>query len=472
MTSFPAFKTVALAREVESPENPGGLEKRVALIPEDVKGLIEAGLTLYVEKGAGLGVGFTDEDYVEAGAELQGPDQIYRDKDMVIKFKGPALAAIHQMQAGTTLFCMAHFHSYPDRAQLLEDKQINVIAMEEIAQSPKTETDAEIMARTATNHALTPFFENNTMGGLRIRIIGWSERLAPCIRRGSNRNPRSLHIVQADVRFEELGATGENALYIYDSAHWLDEHGILAKLADTGAQLFDLAKFEAEQGEKAVAIYRASHAPLEFGLRRIQCLHETGMAGARYGVELLKENKPDIDIAAAKAVVLGYGNVGQGAIHELYDQGIGAVRVLGRGHTQKGMVDFWLKDADLIVNGAEQAANLRGVNFLVSNKHLEDLVPDGSVVIDLVGGSPTNRSPVEAVLSCTFLTDPAFVHTGVTLSALWGWPMLGMMRETAIKYSGQIRDILLGREALQNGLGTLAPGVERALVCGKFPLSR
>ncbi|PCI61755.1 MAG: alanine dehydrogenase [Kordiimonadales bacterium] len=472
MTSFPAFKTIALAREVESPENPGGLEKRVALIPEDVKALIEAGLTIYVEKGAGLGVGFTDEDYMIAGAELQGPDQIYRDKDMVIKFKGPPLAAIHQMQAGTTLFCMAHFHSYPDRAQLLEDKQINVIAMEEITQSPKTESNTEIMARTAMNHALMPFYESNTVGGLRIRIIGWSKRLSPCIRRGSNRNPRSVHVVQADVRFEDLSATGDNALYIYDSAHWQDEHSILAKLTDTGAHLFDLTEFEAAQGEEAVANYRASHLPLEFGLRRIQCLHETGMAGARYGVTLLKENKPGIDVAKAKAVVLGYGNVGQGAIHELYDQGIGAVRVLGRGHTQKGMVDFWLKGADLIINGAEQPTNLRGVNFLVTNKHLEELVPDGSVVIDLVGGSPTNRSPVEAVLSCTFLTDPAFVHSGVTLSALWGWPMLGMMRETAIKYSGQIRDVLHGREVLKNGLSTLAPGVERALVCGKFPLSR
>ena len=82
--------------------------------------------------------------------------------------------------------------------------------------------------------------------------------------------------------------------------------------------------------------------------------------------------------------------------------------------------------------------------------------------------SPTNRSPVEAVLSCTFLTDPHFDAHGVTISSLWGWPMLGMMRETAIKYSGQITDVLLGRERLVDGLGVLTPGVERALVCGPF----
>lgn len=471
MGNFTAFRTLGLARENESPENPGGLEKRVALIPSDVKTIVDAGISVFVEEGAGLGVGFDDSEYVAAGATIQGAAEIYRDKELIIKFKGPSLSAIAEMTPGTTLFCMAHFHSYPDRAQLLQNHEINVIAMEEIAESPKQQSDTEIMARTAMNDALTPFYQTNTMGGLRVRIIGWSERLAPCIRRGSNRNPRSLHVLQPDVAYDELQATGHNTLYVYDSAHWQDENGILPRLKAAGTHLYDIAEFEAREGADAIASYRASHEPHEFGLRRIQCLHETGMAGARYGVKLLRENKPGLDIAKAKAVVLGYGNVGQGAIHELYDQGIKQVMVLGRGHTQKGLVDYWLNGADLIVNGAEQPPAMRGKNFLVSNQHLMDLVPDGSVVIDLVGGSPTNRSPVEAVLSCTFLTEPAFEKEGVTVSALWGWPMLGMMRETAIKYSGQITDILLGKERLADGLGTLAAGVERALVCGKFHIS-
>jgi len=51
---------------------------------------------------------------------------------------------------------------------------------------------------------------------------------------------------------------------------------------------------------------------------------------------------------------------------------------------------------------------------------------------------------------------------------LWGWPMLGMMRESAIKYSSQITDVLIGREKLIEGIDTLTPGVKRALVCGPF----
>ena len=462
------FKRIGLAREIESPENPGAMEKRVALIPEDVAALLRSGVEVAVEEGAGEGVGFSDAQYLEAGAVIESPEQLYRDKDLVIKFKGPALESIAQMRPGSTLFCMAHFHSYPDRAQLLEDQRINVIAMEEVLESPKWETDRRILGRVAMNHALTPIMDDNTIGGTRIRVLQWSPRLDPAIRRAGNRDPRSLDVLQGDVQYEELHKLGPEALYFYDSETYRDEHGILDRLRDDGCLLYDLAAFEAEQGEAAIARYREAHPPRQYGMRRIQCLHETGRAGARYGVELLKANKPGIDLRHSRVLVLGYGNVGQGAIHELVEQGIGCVNVLGRTHTMHGRIDYWLKDVDLVVNGAEQAPELRGINYLISNEHLKTLVPEGSVVIDLVGGSPTNRSPVEAVLSCTFLTDPHFEQDGVTISSLWGWPMMGMMRETAIRYSGQIRDVLLGPERLVDGLDGLAPGVSRALVCGPF----
>ncbi len=44
--------------------------------------------------------------------------------------------------------------------------------------------------------------------------------------------------------------------------------------------------------------------------------------------------------------------------------------------------------------------------------------------------------------------------------------MMGMMRETAIRYSGQIREVLLEQECAIQGLDLLTPGVARALVCG------
>jgi alanine dehydrogenase len=463
-----AFKNIALVKEIESPENPGGLEKRVALTPEDVGQLTSVGVNVFVEYGAGLGVDFKDKEYLESGAVMQKTDEIYKDKDMIIKFKGPSLESISRMKKASTLFCMAHFHSFPDRAKMLENHQINVISMEEILESPKVQTDEQILARTAMAEALKSFVNNKTIGNLKIFVIGRNERLAGAIRRAGNRNPHSLNLLHKDVKIEELKETGNETLYFYDSEDFNNSNGLIEKLKETNANIFDLHEFELKSGDAAIADYRKTHTPFEFGLRRIQCLHETGQAGARYGIKLLKENKPQLDICEAKVVVLGYGNVAKGAMHEIYNQGLKNINILGRTQTAKDKIDFWLKDVDLVVNGAEIPRELRGITYLISNDHLKRVIPKGSVVIDLVGGSETNRSAVESVLSCTFLTEPHFIKEEVTVSALWGWPMLGMMRESAIKYSSQITDVLIRREKLIEGIDSLTAGVKRALVCGPF----
>ena len=463
-----AFKEVALAKEIESPENPGGLEKRVALTPQDVGQLTRSGVNVFVEYGAGLGVDFKDNEYLNNGAVMQKADEIYKNKDMIIKFKGPSLESIPQMRKGCTLFCMAHFDSFPDRAKMLKDNQINVIAMEEVLESPKVQTDEQILARTGMAKALKKFIENDTLKDLKIFVIGRNEKLAGAVRRAGNRNPKSLNMLHSDVKFEELVSVNNQTLYFYDSSDFNDTNGLIEKLKETDCNLFDLYTFELDNGSQSVANYRKEHKPFEFGLRRIQCLHVTGQAGARYGIKLLKENKPDLDIREAKVVVLGYGNVARGAMHEIYNQGFRNINILGRTQTTKDNIDFWLENVDLVVNGAEIPKKIRGITYLVSNDHLKRVIPNGSVVIDLVGGSETNRSAVESVLSCTFLTEPHFVKEGVTISALWGWPMLGMMRESAIKYSSQIVDVLIKKEKVIEGIENLPTGVKRALVCGPF----
>ena len=181
-----------------------------------------------------------------------------------------------------------------------------------------------------------------------------------------------------------------------------------------------------------------------------------------------KRNKPDLDIKNAKVIVLGYGNVARGAMHEISNQGFKNIHVLGRTQTSKNRIEEYLKDVDLVINGADIAKEIRGITYLISNDHLRDIIPKGSVIIDLVGGSASNRSAIEPVLNCTYLTAPSFEQNGITVSALWGWPMLGMMKESAIKYSSQIVDVLIKTEKLINGIDKLSINVKRALVCGPF----
>ena len=73
---------IGLVREIKDKEN------RVGLTPDGVRGLVEAGHRVQVELGAGLGSGFTDEDYRLAGADL-GSAAAAWDCELVVKVKEP-----------------------------------------------------------------------------------------------------------------------------------------------------------------------------------------------------------------------------------------------------------------------------------------------------------------------------------------------------------------------------------------------
>ena len=123
---MPSFRKIALLKEVEGPENPGAFEKRVALTPKEVNTLVKTGCKVFVEEGAGAGVGYNDLEYLEAGAEIQTHEQIYSGKDLLIKFKNVSYECIPRIDKGATLFCMAHNASFPVRAQKLLDRNVNV----------------------------------------------------------------------------------------------------------------------------------------------------------------------------------------------------------------------------------------------------------------------------------------------------------------------------------------------------------
>ncbi len=463
------YKTIGLAKEVESPENPGALEKRVALIPADVKKLVDTGCTIMVEDGAGLGVGFSNNEYQTSGASIVSHEELYLNKDLIIKFKGPAMDSIPKMKAGSTLFCMAHFHSFPDRAKLLKHHQINVIAMENVVQSPEKLPRELVLGTMAADNCVEMDLRVAGIDQDQFHVIGYNTKMAGVIRRLMNHNPKSLVLHHVNGNIEDLGELNEQIRVVFDSSTIQDVPTLIKELEKHNVRYYDVNQFVTQHGDQALRYYRHVNPAPEFGKRKIEALHETGRAGARYGLELLLEKSTKaLNPEKATVTVLGYGNVGMGAIHECYEAGVKEIRILGKHQTQANRIEAYIEDADLIINGAEQPKHLRGKNFLITKKHTKNLLDNGTVVIDLIGGSATNRSAVENVIECTYLTNPYFEENGILFSALWGWPMMGFMRETAIKYSGQITEILLGEDQLISGIEHLAPGVKKALVCGPF----
>jgi len=89
-------------------------EFRVALTPQGVRALSEAGHALVVERGAGAGVGFDDDDYAAAGAEVCVQPEPVWDCALVVKVKELQPAEYRRPRPGQRLFCFQHFGPEPE----------------------------------------------------------------------------------------------------------------------------------------------------------------------------------------------------------------------------------------------------------------------------------------------------------------------------------------------------------------------
>ena len=91
-------------------------EYRVGLVPASVRELVHHGHKVLVETQAGAGIGFTDEDYRVAGAEIAGDaGEVFAIAEMVIKVKEPQPAEYAQLRENQVLF--TYLHLAPDEAQ-------------------------------------------------------------------------------------------------------------------------------------------------------------------------------------------------------------------------------------------------------------------------------------------------------------------------------------------------------------------
>ncbi len=103
-------------------------EFRVGLTPANAKAYLKAGHEVLIEKGAGLGSGFTDEEYAKAGAALfDTAKEVWDGCDMMVKVKEPLPEEYPLFHEGLILY--TYLHLAADREQtdaLLEGKVAGV----------------------------------------------------------------------------------------------------------------------------------------------------------------------------------------------------------------------------------------------------------------------------------------------------------------------------------------------------------
>lgn len=109
-------------------------EARVGLTPAGVLGLVQAGHTVYIEKGAGLGSGFTDEEYAELGGKIvYSAAEVYGRSDIVVKVARPVLEEHNLFRPGQTIFSFLHLQvASSDLYDALVEREITAVANETI----------------------------------------------------------------------------------------------------------------------------------------------------------------------------------------------------------------------------------------------------------------------------------------------------------------------------------------------------
>ena len=108
-------------------------EFRVGLTPDNVRAYVAAGHQLFLEKGAGIGSGFSDDEYVAAGASLveQAAD-VWNMVDMMIKVKEPLESEYPLFHEGLILYTYLHLAADKAQTDALLQGKVKAVAYETI----------------------------------------------------------------------------------------------------------------------------------------------------------------------------------------------------------------------------------------------------------------------------------------------------------------------------------------------------
>ncbi|QWU47194.1 alanine dehydrogenase [Bacillus sp. NP247] len=107
-------------------------ENRVAMTPAGAVHLVQNGHEVFVQKGSGVGSGFTDEEYVQAGAKLVETAEEAWNQDMVMKVKEPVESEYGYFREGLILFTYLHLAPEPELTKALIDNKVVSIAYETV----------------------------------------------------------------------------------------------------------------------------------------------------------------------------------------------------------------------------------------------------------------------------------------------------------------------------------------------------
>jgi len=150
-------------------------EYRVGLTPHGAATLVRHGHQVWVETGAGAGVGFADAAYLAAGAQIApDADAVFATAEMIVKVKEPQAAECRRLRPGQILFTYLHLAPDPEQAKALLASDCVAIAYETVTDAggglPLLRPMSEVAGRMSIQagaHAL-----EKAQGGLGVLLPG------------------------------------------------------------------------------------------------------------------------------------------------------------------------------------------------------------------------------------------------------------------------------------------------------------
>src|SRR4026208_1664647 len=126
-------------------------EQRVALLPSAARQLTRGGHSVVVQKNAGIGSGYPDDEYIKAGAEIvDQAKEVFARADMIVKVKEPLKAEFPLLRRGQILFTYLHLAASKSLTEALLKSGVTGVAYETIQvdhRLPLLEPMSEIAGR-------------------------------------------------------------------------------------------------------------------------------------------------------------------------------------------------------------------------------------------------------------------------------------------------------------------------------------
>ena len=160
---------IGIPKEIKNHEN------RVSMIPFAVEELVKSGHTLLVENNAGSGSGFSNENYIAAGANLIPTSaEVFQSADMIVKVKEPQPIELEMIKKDQIVFTYFHFAADETLTKTFINTEAIAIAYETVQADngslPLLIPMSEVAGRMAVLEGAKCLEEN--MGGRGLLISG------------------------------------------------------------------------------------------------------------------------------------------------------------------------------------------------------------------------------------------------------------------------------------------------------------